>query len=299
MQHLLFKIIYAIFYIFSLLPLRVLYVFSDIIAFVLRDIFQYRKKVVLDNLQIAFPEKTQQERDRIAHEFYTRFCDSFLETLKLISISKEALSKRFVCDLQLLEDLHASSERSITLALGHFFNWEMANLAVSLQNPYKQLLVYKKVENYVFENMMLQLRGRFQAALLPTEDFQSRFRSHASEKYCLILVADQNPYKHRHKAFWTTFFGRLVPFVKGPEKGAVINGNAVVFGKLTRLKRGYYKNELVLITANASETRRGEITKKMAGLIEENIKADPANYLWSHRRFKFVYSEENARNLIQ
>ena len=53
----------------------------------------YRKKVVLNNLLIAFPEKTEQERIKIAKQFYKNLIDTFIETIKLLSISDKAFAK--------------------------------------------------------------------------------------------------------------------------------------------------------------------------------------------------------------
>ncbi|MFZ1369168.1 MAG: lipid A biosynthesis acyltransferase, partial [Ferruginibacter sp.] len=57
-----YHIIYGFLFLLSLLPLRVLYVLSDLVSFFLFRVFGYRRKVISVNLAIAFPEKTQAER---------------------------------------------------------------------------------------------------------------------------------------------------------------------------------------------------------------------------------------------
>jgi KDO2-lipid IV(A) lauroyltransferase len=76
------------------MPWRVLYFIGDCIYVLAYYVIGYRKKVVFANLIIAFPEKTVQERMAIAREFYHNFIDTFIETLKFISISDKEFSKR-------------------------------------------------------------------------------------------------------------------------------------------------------------------------------------------------------------
>lgn len=300
MQKFLFKIGYSFFYILSLLPFWFIYRVSDVVGFLLGNVFSYRRKIVESNISTAFPEMTEKEVKKIAAQFYYRFCDNFLETLKLLSISQKELNKRFVTDTKLLHSLYEKSNKDVSIILGHIFNWEMANPAIALHNPYKQLIIYKKVGNQFFEWIMMKIRERFNAKMISAQAFSNTFKNYKDQKYSLVLVADQNPHKNIHTAYWTKFFGKVVPFVKGPEKGAVLNDNIVVFGKIYRKKRGYYYNTLTLVTKDARNTEKGEITKKIISLTEENIREDPANYLWSHRRFKHEnkYKEAYNRNLI-
>lgn len=299
MQKILFHIGYGILYLFSLIPFRLMYIISDVVAFFMDKVFHYRSDVITGNLKKAFPHYSEKEINKIKRDFYQRFCDNFLETIKLLSISKSELNKRFVTDSALLHKLYKEENNNVSLVLGHFFNWEMANPAIALHNPFEQIIVYKKVVNSFFEKLMIKLRERFNAKMIDSRAFAAQIRGFKDKRHTLVLVADQNPYVDLEKSYWTSFFGQIVPFVKGPERTAVLNNNAVVFGKIYRKKRGYYYNDLILITKSGKETERGAITKKIARLVEENIKDDPANYLWSHRRFRHQYKEEYKKNLIE
>src|SRR5690606_106116 len=90
-----YYILFAILYPLSLLPLWLLYGLSDGCYFLLYQLLGYRKKVVLDNMQQAFPEKSNQEIRIMMRRFYRNFCDQWVEVLKLMSMSKKALSRRF------------------------------------------------------------------------------------------------------------------------------------------------------------------------------------------------------------
>lgn len=291
-----YYVIYGIFYLLSLLPWGVIYLFSDFAYFVLYYVFGYRKQVVLGNLQTAFPEKTEAERKRIAKQFYRQFTDNFIEVIKLMSISKEELQKRFDGNFEVLNNLYSTGV-NVQLHLGHFFNWEFANLSASSRSPYPFLVVYMPVKNKVFNKLFYHIRRRFGSYLISAENFRNDFGPYSKGRYVLVLVGDQNP-GNPDEAYWSPFFGKLTPIVKGPEKGAKINRTAVVMCKFYPVKRGYYKIHFELLTMQARTTPDGEITKKMLAFIEDAIREHPATYLWSHRRWKWQFDEEKHRKLV-
>src|SRR6185437_15623534 len=122
-----YYVVYSIFYLFSLLPLWVLYRISDFARIFLYYIIPYRKKIVLANLAIAFPDKTEAERKQIAKDFYLNFIDHFLETLKLLSADKKFLQAHFSIDNPEIFEPYFREGRRCQLHLGHSFNWEYAN----------------------------------------------------------------------------------------------------------------------------------------------------------------------------
>src|SRR5690349_15015236 len=100
-----YYIIYGLLYLFSLLPFFILYRIADFFYFLVYYVFGYRKKIVMANLLQAFPEKTEKERIRIAKDFYHNLIDTFIESLKFISISKKQVQKRSSGDLELINEL--------------------------------------------------------------------------------------------------------------------------------------------------------------------------------------------------
>ena len=92
----LYYIILAVWYVFSLLPMRVHYVISDLLFWLLYQLVGYRRDVVRKNLKESFPEKSEEELRRIERGFYHFFCDYLVETVKLMTISQEEMKKRIV-----------------------------------------------------------------------------------------------------------------------------------------------------------------------------------------------------------
>lgn len=288
--------VYGFFYLLSLLPWWLLYAISDAVYIVIFYIAGYRKDVVIMNLQIAFPEKSASERDQIMKEFYRNFVDNFIETIKLLSISGEELNRRFVCNFEVVNDLYKTGKK-VQLHSGHFFNWEFANAGYAHNFIYPLLTVYMPINNKVLDRLFLRLRKRFGAILIPATQFSKAFQPYAKQQYCLGLVGDQNPGGPDH-AYWTKFFGKMTPFVKGPERGAIVGDTAIVMCNFYKIKRGYYRSDLVLLTTEPRSMPPGEITRRMVAYVEATIRQHPSNYLWSHRRWRWEYDETKYGELV-
>lgn len=289
--------IYIIVYLFSLLPWRVMYIISDFVAFLLQRVFKYRLAIVQQNLAIAFPKKTEKERQEIANEFYHQFTDSFIETFKLLSISDKNFDKRFTSNVEVLNNLYASKQ-SVQIMAGHFFNWEFANWGAAKYGKYPFIGVYMPLSNPYFNKIILKLRMRYGSIMIPATSFKTQFHKYATEgSYAMALAADQNP-GNPLSAYWLPFFGRLTPFVKGPEKGALLNNTAQVFVHFYRVKRGYYHSEYEVMTTSPNYFKDGQLTALYVKVLEEKIKLKPANYLWSHRRWRYEYDPKQHEKLL-
>jgi len=280
-----YYVIYPLLYLLSLLPFFILYGISDLCAFLLCRVFNYRKEVVLDNLKIAFPEKTEKERRQIARKFYQYFTDSFIEMLKFLSISKKEMLKRTTGTFDIINRLLAEG-KNVNLLCGHQFNWEYANLLYSAVLNVPFITIYQPLQNKTFERLTLKIRTRFGAVLVSSHSFGTRMHNVFKNQYALVLAADQSPSNPR-RGYWINFFDSPTPFLTGPEKSAVRNKVPVVYVAFKRVKRGRYHFESILLTENGGNTERGEITALYRDELEKAIKRDEPNYLWSHKRFKF------------
>lgn len=279
--------LYPFLYLLSLLPWRIIYLLSDFFYLLVYYIIGYRKKVVAANLLIAFPDKTISERKKIEREFYHQLIDTFLEMIKMISITREEMEKRFRCNYELVNNLYESGQ-NVQIHGGHFFNWEYVNLAYGANLNYPFLGVYAPLSNKAFDRIILNMRSRFKSIMISTAEFRTKFRQYASERYALALAADQNP-RTMHNAYWLSFMGKLTPFVTGPESGAKQKNTAIVFASFYPVKRGYYQSDLLLYTTKPNEIPPGKITLDYKSFIEREIRKRPANYLWSHRRWKWNF----------
>lgn len=285
-----YYLVYGLLYGISLLPTRILYGFSDAAALLLYAVARYRRKIVMDNLRIAFPEKTEAQRLAIAKEFYRNFTDSFVETIKLLSARSAWLEKHFVIDNpEVMEDF-AREGRKIQLFLGHLFGWEVANVAMPLLTRFKFLVVYMPFTNNTFERLFLRLRGRTGTVLLPATKLQRAILPYRNTVYALALVADQAP-GGPENSYWLNLFGKPTAFIRGAERGARIGDIPAVFARVYKTGRGLYRSHLTLIADHPAQLPEGELTRRYRDLLEAAIRDQPATWLWSHKRWKFSWDD--------
>lgn len=285
-----YYLIYPFLYLVSLLPLRVLYFLSDGLYLVFYYLIGYRKTVVFNNLDIAFPEKTESEKIRIAKNFYHNFIDSFVETLKMLSAPQSFFEKRITGNWEVV-NRHFESGRSVQLHMGHFFNWEWLNPILPLKLKYLQLVVYMPISNQALNRLFLKIRSRFGVLMISAHNMVKEFIPYRKTQYCMGLVADQNPGTFFHKARWFWFFGRQTAFTIGPGKNAVRNNTLVFFISTKKTRRGYYNVNIELIEEFPKEKDENELTKKFIHYLETYIKKNPEMWLWTHRRWKHEWQE--------
>ena len=285
-------IVHVFFYIISLIPLRVLYLLSDCMTFLFYHVFKYRRSVVMENLLIAFPEKSEKEREKIARDFYQNIADSLVETFKMLSASDRMIEKMFIVDHAVLGSL-LDTDKKIQIHTMHNFNWEVVNLGISKNFKLPFLGVYQPLKNQYFEKLFSTIRSRYGTVLIPATDFKNNFLPFHNKQYIIALVADQNP-KRIAQSWWVDFFGVPTAFTKGPEKAARLSNNRIVFGTFFKLKRGVYSFSAEVVTDDPASMQPGELTLKYVDYVQRCIRERPANYLWSHRRWKHRYNESFA-----
>jgi KDO2-lipid IV(A) lauroyltransferase len=291
-----YYLVYGFFYVLSLLPMRVLYIISDGIFLIVFYLIGYRRKVVMNNLENAFPEKSNAERVKIAKAFYHNLIDSFIETIKLVSASRQFLEKRVTANWEILEPFYKTG-KSCQLHLGHTFNWEWGHHVLSSHTKYQVVVVYMPVSNAVLEKLMYHLRTRHGNIFIAANRMSKSMEALKDSQYLLGLVADQSP-GNLPNAYWMNFFGRPTAFVSGPEKGARAANLPVFFTTIIKPKRGYYRSLLEVACEDPSTMKEGELTLRYARFMEKVIRANPEMWLWSHRRWKHSWKQEYASNWI-
>ncbi len=279
-----YYLVYGFFYLLSLLPWWLIYLISDGVYLLVYYIIGYRKEMVMNNLVIAFPEKTEEERKKIAKAFYHGLCDTFLETIKILSISEKELLRRITINQEALEPLYASGQKIQVLG-GHFMNWEFANHCLALHSKIICIGVYMPLSVKSIDKIMYDMRSKFGTVLIPATTFKTSFLPYLEKSYLLLLAADQNPGDPAY-GYWLDFFGKPTPFVTGPEKAAKANNTAIVYANYYRVKRGHYTCNLSLVTTAPQDWPTGAIMKEFKTLTEEAIRRNPESYLWSHNRWK-------------
>ena len=278
-----YYLVLILLYPLALLPMPVLYLISDVLYLVVYGLLGYRRQVTWDNLRHAFPEKTEGELKVIMRRFYRNLFDQAIELYKLLTISEEALNRRVTGNWEVFRELNDEGIDCYAL-LGHTFNWEWANVACQYNAPQQFAGVYMPVKSGGLNRLMARMRSRGGGWLISMKA-KKGFQRLAGVRHIVGLIADQNPSEIRN-AIWLPFMHREAPFFKGPEQLARRAKGAVVFAGIARTGRGHYKVNLQVYTKDASQLPDGEVMKAYVGFMEGQLRAQPDNWLWTHRRWK-------------
>ena len=261
LQNIVYSPLYLWFKLHAILPMRILYILSDILYFPLYYIVHYRRKLVSENLRKAFPDKTDKELKQLEQKFYHHFCDYIVETIKLMHISDEEMRRRMKFEQVEIIDRLFAENRSIIILLGHFGNWEwVPSVTLWTRTPDVMFAqIYRPLKNKWFDRFFLKLRSRFGSVCIAKQE--ARFLSQDS------------------------------PVLTGFEKIARKTDFAVLYFDVEIVKRGYYKTTIREIALRPNELPEFEITDRYTAIMEKTILRNPWAWLWTHKRWKYKHED--------
>jgi KDO2-lipid IV(A) lauroyltransferase len=286
MQFLLYLFLYPLLWFLSILPFRVLYLFSDFVYLIIYYIIGYRKKTVRENIALALPHLSEKERLVIEKKSYQHMSDMFLEMIKTMSISESEMNKRFqFVNLEIYKELEKEG-KSIALMCAHYASYEWV-ISINNKINFKGYAIYKRINNKYFDKLVRDIRSKFKANLITTKETIPTIRENFKNNVLGIygFASDQSP-KISSAFHWNTFMGIEVPVHTGAEMLAKKYDMNVVFLKVEKVKRGYYQAQFQTLSENTSEVLNYEITDQFLKLVEQQIHEAPEYYLWTHKRWK-------------
>jgi KDO2-lipid IV(A) lauroyltransferase len=239
----------------------------------------------MQNIRNSFPEKSEKEHILICKKFYKHFCDLILESLKTFTISKKQVSKRVVCKNPELIDRYFEQGQSVIIAGGHYNNWELFAVGIDALIKHKTIGIYKPLSNKYFDEKMRTTRSKYGLYMISTKIVKRVFDEEINRPTATIFAIDQSPSNPR-TCYWMEFLNQDTPILFGAEKYAKDYNYPVLYGRINKEKRGYYSFEFFETGENPKDTTYGEITEKVTRLLENDIRAIPEYWLWSHRRWK-------------
>jgi KDO2-lipid IV(A) lauroyltransferase len=274
-------------FLLKILPFWLIYLISDLLSFLLRSIFGYRKQVIRTNLEKSFPSKSSEEINLIIKDVYKNLADIMVEGIKGASLNDEQVQERYKFVNPEILDQCFKDKRSVILVAGHYNNWEWAALSPPFFFKHHIVALYKRLHNKYLNAYMKTSRSNTGETLYELRDTALAFEKHAkSDKASLfLLAADQSPSNTEH-AYWLNFLGRRTACLHGPEKYARQYNLPVVFSYPRRVKRGFYEVKTEWLVEEPTSLKDGEVTKAFMNRLEEIIIDDPGGWLWSHKRWK-------------
>jgi len=280
---------FALFLLFliSYLPLSVLYIIFYPFYLLIAYIIKYRKKITLENLTLSFPEKSQKEIFILYKLCQKHLADLGAEMVKMLSISKKRVAKRYMCTNPEVVNQFYHQGKSVILMSSHYNNWEWMVLRLEDMFLHHGIGVGKANTNKFFEKWINKRRTRFGTEVVFADTVRDTFEQNFQQnRLCTyMMLSDQSP-GNLKKSYVTTFLNQESCMIYGAEYFAKKYDLPVVYYEVIKEKRGFYKIKLELITKNPNETANGEIIERYIQLLEKTIKKTPQYWLWSHKRWK-------------
>ena len=296
-----FTLVYGFFYMLSLLPMWFLYRLADVGYLFIYYVLKYRRGIVRQNLVSSFPEKTNSEIVNIEKQFYRWFADYFLESIKLLSISRKQLAKRLtIINADLIENDFKEGTH-VAAILGHYCNWEwLSAVTIGLPNNRVVALVYKPIKNKIINHLFYCLRSSQRGVPVAKNDILRALVKYKKQQTMTLFgyIADQSP-RWQNIHLWLPFLHHQTPVFTGSERIMRKMNNAVYYAEMSRPKRGYYTCTFRLITKEPNSLPENDITRRFFEMLEVSIKAQPHLYLWTHNRWKRTKEEFDARFKVE
>jgi len=273
----------------SRVPIPALYRLADLLGWLAFRVFPHRDEVVRTNLALCFPEVDQARMDDIRRGYYAGFADVLVEVIKSASLPADEFRRRVrIVGIEQAQALLAQGQ-SVLLAAAHQCNWEWMLLALSLELGFPLDAAYKPLVDSWAEREMKKVRGRFGSRLIPAKDLLADIIKRGKVVRAVAMVADQEPTTSEHK-HWTRFLNRDTAFYMGPEEISRVTRFPVFFIGMKRTERGIYELRFVPLSSPGESLKSGELTERYVRLVEQQIRDAPADWPWSHKRWKLKKS---------
>ena len=180
---------------------------------------------------------------------------------------------------------HLTAGQSVMFVTSHLCNWEWLLHGVTLQLSYPVDAAYKPLHDPWAERLMLGIRSRFGARLVPAKELLGDFLRRRAVVRAVAMNADQAPVSTDQR-YWTRFLGQDTAFYIGAEQIARATRLPILYAAMRRTRRGCYEVEFKALWDGRERTAINELTERYARACEMDVLKAPADWLWSYRRWR-------------
>ena len=253
--------------------------------YIIYYIFPYRKEVVRENLSKSFPEKSEEELLRIEKQYFKYFANLVIEVIKMASISRSELKRRVKFNNLELVEAYFNKGESVLACTGHYGNWELCMLALGAELSKPEYVIYKPLNNKVYDEWFYKIRTRFGNHFIPMRQTLRSIAATRNESTMFCFAGDQTPVGSEAH-YWIDFMHQPTAVLLGLEKIAVQTNRPIFYFKARVVKKGYYEVDCIPLCLEPKATEGHQITDMQFALLADTLNEDPAYWLWSHRRWK-------------
>jgi KDO2-lipid IV(A) lauroyltransferase len=244
-----------------------------------------RRRVALENLRFAFPEKSEAERAAILAEHYRELGRVTVEYARLAELV-HAPGDQVVAHVRGLEHLLALREqkRGAVLLTGHFGNFELLGAWLGRLHPVD--VVVQGLSNPGVERLLDEQRRAAGIGLIPLGAGIRRVHQALRAGRWVAVLGDQDARRH---GVFVPFLGRLASTPIGPARLALAARVPIVMGFPSRRPDGRHELDVdppLELTDPEAPDAVERLTALHTARLEARIRQHPASWFWLHRRWK-------------
>ncbi len=262
--------------------------FAPLLAHFFFYLVPIRKKTVLDNLTMCFPEYNAAKIKIIAYNSYKSFCITFIEILCMPSLNKEQISKMVnFTNIKIVKEKYKEG-KGVILMSAHFGNWEFAaaSAAASLNIPFQ--IIIKEQRNHYVTDWMNRARTKWGNGIVPLGISVRNILKTILDKNVVAMVADQ---RGPSEGIRVNFFGKPAAIYSGPAMLALKTKAPLLMSIPVRQKDFSYKAIVEEIPVDDlpgdNEAKIVELSQRHTDYLEKYIRQYPEQWLWMHKRWKY------------
>lgn len=272
------------------LPWRLQFGCGRLIGRLARPLARRRRAITATNLELCFPEMTPEERERLSRRHFEELGIGMVETALGWWAPDWRLRPRM--QIEGLEHLKRASAagRGVLMLTAHFTTLEVGGRLLALEHPV--MVVYHPHKNPVINYLMSSRRDAHGKGVIQRGDLRNMLLS--LRRNATIWYAPDQAYVRKG---WVPapFFGVPAPTNTATSRIAQSTGAAVVPFFVKRLRNGRYRLKILPALEDFPSGDHEADAARVNAVLEEGIREAPAQYLWSHDRFKLFRRPVRAR----
>ncbi len=247
------------------------------------------RRVTLDNLTQAFPEKSAPEIRAIAQENFRRLGENYASAIKTAAMTPQQMRPHF--EFAGAENILAfqinSGPQSRVVAIGHFGNFELYARFGQFVPVFKCAATYRGLNQPALNRLLVDLRNRSGTRFYERRTEAGGLRAAMSDTGLLLgLLADQHAGPNGLRL---PFFGRDCSTSAAPAVFALRYDCPLHTAICYRTRLAHWRIEVgkeIPTRVNGAPRSTADIMREVNREFEQAIRRDPANWFWVHRRWK-------------
>jgi KDO2-lipid IV(A) lauroyltransferase len=302
-EHIEYLLVMAVLHASRLLPERLIFWAFRRVAILVFHFSARRRKLALENIASAFPEKSEQERRSIIRQSFLHIAETMATSLLISTnrISKERLIGMVEIEnpkpFQALADHPAPAPVVLS---AHFGNWEILPQYVALKTGKKAFVVARKGNNALLEDHVIRpSRERLGVHILYKKNALMRLIKASRNGDLSGLLIDQK-LRSKKESVVVNFFGRPAPSTPAPAMLQIKFGIPALSAFMVREGRNRYRlhvGEFIEWNGNGAEQDEQirALTQIHQDQIEEMIRRYPEQWFWIHNRWDLPHHRKQRK----